>query len=120
LNLRPLSLAPLGHVPAVGEHVFAIGHPANAYGKILSRTLSDGIISAVGRTDSFFPGKITQITIPINFGNSGGPIFDDRGRVIAVATFGHRRNRGGQTLESLNFALDVQHVHELLNDPAQK
>ncbi len=119
-DVQPVSLAKSDHVPAVGEHVFAIGHPGDAAGGVLTRTLSDGIVSAVNRKDRFARGSFTQVTVAINPGNSGGPIFDDEGKVIAVATFIIRRSKDRDlALEALNFGLDTRFVHELLDDPSQ-
>jgi S1-C subfamily serine protease len=118
-KVAPVNLAPLKHSPAVGEHVFAIGHPGDGAGGTLVRTLSDGIISSVGRTAKEFGGTFIQVTVPVNWGNSGGPIFDDEGKVIAIATFIRRHRKDGAALEGLNFGLEIRYVHELLADPSQ-
>ncbi|GIW80530.1 MAG: hypothetical protein KatS3mg105_2337 [Gemmatales bacterium] len=116
-ELKPLTLAPAGHRPKVGEEVFAIGHPgAGSTGLTLTSTLGDGIISAVDR--QLAGVSFLQVTVPLNPGNSGGPLFDYEGRVIGVNTFIIRKNEAqGLALEALNFALDVKYVHELLQDP---
>jgi S1-C subfamily serine protease len=119
-GVRPVTLAPKNHVPEVGEHVFAIGHPDGVAGKVLTRTLSDGIISAVNRREPTRKGTFLQVTVAINPGNSGGPIFDDEGKVVAVSTFMIRRNKERDlALEALNFGLEVRYVHELLDDPSR-
>jgi S1-C subfamily serine protease len=118
-GVRPVTLASRDHVPEVGEHVFAIGHPGDAAGGVLTRTLSDGIISAVNRKDRVEKGTFLQVTVAINPGNSGGPIFDDEGKVVGVATFMIRRSGKDLALESLNFGLETRYVHELLEDPSQ-
>jgi S1-C subfamily serine protease len=118
-GIQPVPLAKSDFVASVGDHVFAIGHPGDAAGGLLTRTLSDGIVSAVNRKDRYMRGYLTQVTVAINPGNSGGPIFNDEGEVIAVATFTIRRDSrlGGPNLEALNFGLDTRHIHELLNEP---
>ena len=63
----------------VGQHVIAIGNPEG-----LSRSVSDGIVSAIRQGDGF---KVIQTTAPISHGSSGGPLLNDSGDVIAV-TFG--------------------------------
>lgn len=116
-GIEPVALAPKDHVTPVGEHVFAIGHPGDggSSGQLLTRTLSDGIVSANGR--SYPNGTFLQVTVPINPGNSGGPLFDDDGRVVGVNTFGFRKNAERDlALEALNFSLEVSFVHELLSD----
>lgn len=81
-KLHPLSLGDSDAV-AVGDGVVAIGSP---YG--LEETVTSGIVSALGRTIQStngysIPGTI-QTDAAINHGNSGGPLFDLRGRVIGV------------------------------------
>jgi len=102
-------------VPEVGSHVFAIGHPGGSGDEILTRTLSDGIISAVGHKRK--ECRFIQMTVPINPGNSGGPLFDDEGRVVGINTSIVRKSANRDiALEALNFALEIGYVHELLTD----
>ena len=81
-GLRPLPLGDSGRV-RVGDLAIAIGNPFG-----LERTLTAGIVSALGRQidapDGFsIPGAI-QTDAAINPGNSGGPLLDRDGRVIGV------------------------------------
>lgn len=61
---------------AVGERVLAIGSPLTT-----DTILTSGIVSKV-------EGESIYSDVNINEGNSGGPLFDSRGRVIGVNTFG--------------------------------
>ncbi|MDX1569472.1 MAG: Do family serine endopeptidase [Xanthomonadales bacterium] len=65
---------------AVGDWVVAIGSPFN-----FENTVTAGIVSAKGRS---FPAQqyvpFLQTDVPINRGNSGGPLLDMGGRVIGV------------------------------------
>lgn len=68
----------------VGDWVLAVGNP---YG--LNGTVTSGIVSAVGREGFGRSAQFTdfiQIDAPINRGNSGGPTFDLKGRVVGVNT----------------------------------
>ncbi len=66
----------------VGEWVVAVGNPFG-----LGGTVTAGIISARGRDIQSGPfDDFIQIDAPINRGNSGGPLFDNRGNVIGINT----------------------------------
>ena len=67
----------------VGEMVWAIGNPFG-----LDRTLTYGIVSAVGRLgvlDSPYQ-EFLQTDAAINPGNSGGPLVDVHGRIMGITT----------------------------------
>ena len=66
----------------VGDWVVAIGNPFG-----LGGTATAGIVSARGRDIQSGPyDDYLQLDAPINFGNSGGPVFDASGRVVGVST----------------------------------
>lgn len=66
----------------VGESVFAVGSPFG-----LGNSVTSGIVSALGREIGAGPyDDFIQVDAAINSGNSGGPLFDARGRVIGVNT----------------------------------
>ena len=90
----PLSPVPIADVSrlAVGESVFAVGNPLG-----LERSVSEGIVSTRNRAHD---GMIyIQTTAAINPGNSGGPLFNLRGEVVGVTTWGFLGTEG------LNFAI---------------
>jgi S1-C subfamily serine protease len=69
----------------VGQYAVAIGNPFG-----LERTLTSGVISALGRVitspNNRFIGEAIQTDTPINPGNSGGPLLNLAGEVIGVNT----------------------------------
>ena len=70
----------------VGESVFALGYPLRAsMGDEIK--LTNGIISS----KSGFQGDITsyQISVPVQPGNSGGPLLDSQGNIIGVISAKH-------------------------------
>jgi S1-C subfamily serine protease len=82
--LTPLSLGDSDKVE-VGDQVVAIGNPFG-----LDRTATAGIVSALQRLirapNQFTIDHVIQTDAPINKGNSGGPLLNDRGEVIGVNT----------------------------------
>ncbi len=79
-NLPTVSIGDSNTLKA-GQWVLAIGSP---YG--LSHTVTAGIVSAVGRslgTDQPYVPFI-QTDVPINRGNSGGPLFNLDGQVVGI------------------------------------
>jgi len=82
-----LSYAELGNSEKlrVGQLVIAIGNP---YG--FQSTVSTGVVSALERTMRNSEGKfienIIQTSVPLNPGNSGGPLVDSKGKVIGINT----------------------------------
>jgi S1-C subfamily serine protease len=72
-------IAKLGDEVQVGETVFAIG---NSLG-VLTDSISQGIVSGK-RTVS--GSLFIQFTAPVSYGNSGGPVFDDMGRIIGIVS----------------------------------
>lgn len=83
-----------------GDAIYVMGHPLG-----LEYTFSDGLLSA-RRTH----GGVTylQISAPISAGSSGGPVLDERGRAIGVATL------TGTAGQNLNIAIPARHVTGML------
>lgn len=83
-NLVPVNLGESENL-LVGQKVIAIGNPFG-----LDRTLTTGVISALGREIQSVAGTtisdVIQTDASINPGNSGGPLLDSAGRLIGVNT----------------------------------
>jgi S1-C subfamily serine protease len=101
-----LSPVPLGDsaTVAVGEPVAAIGSP---FGQ--EDSLGVGVVSATHRSIESLTSKYSlvdaiQTDAPINHGNSGGPLFDARGRVIGINA--QIRSDSG-TAEGVGFAVPI-------------
>jgi hypothetical protein len=86
-----------------GDPVVAIGHPLG-----LEDTVSNGLLSAVRKLDGMV---VLQVTAPIAPGSSGGPIFNEQGQVIGVAT---AILSGGQ---NINLGLPANYVSALMEKP---
>jgi S1-C subfamily serine protease len=89
-----------GERPAIGWWAGVIGSPYE-----LSGALSLGVVSSV-------VGDALYTTAPLNPGNSGGPLFDREGRVLAVATAKRVDSEG------MGFAVSLSSACGLLLDCA--
>jgi serine protease Do len=86
---------PVGEAAAAGDEVFAIGTPRH-----LAFTLSRGIVSYVGRMIDGV--RWLQTDLPMNEGNSGGPVVNSRGEWIGLMSFVYRDAQG------LSFAMPAR------------
>lgn len=95
---KPLRLA--NRRLRAGDSIFTDGAPLG-----LEWTISTGIISAVRELPNV--GPVYQHTVQISPGNSGGPLLNFQGEVVAVQI---STIKDGQTL---NFAMPVEHLAAL-------
>ena len=64
-----------------GTEVFAFGHPMG-----MAWSLSKGIISSINRYARHPYINSIQVDAAINKGNSGGPVFNEKGEIVGIAT----------------------------------
>ncbi|MCB8944810.1 MAG: trypsin-like peptidase domain-containing protein [Ardenticatenaceae bacterium] len=104
--LVPLELGKTNTVQ-VGQRAIAIGNPFG-----LDRTLTTGVVSALGRplqTDNDnYIFNVIQTDAAINPGNSGGPLLNSRGQVIGVNTAVR------QDAQGIGFAVPVDTVQRIV------
>lgn len=99
---------------AVGDLVIAIGNPFG-----FERTVTTGIVSALGRTipratGQFSLPNLIQTDAAINPGNSGGPLLDIYGRVVGVNTLIFSQTPGANS--GVGFAIPVDTVKRVVPD----
>ena len=101
-NARPL---PLGDVAdlAVGDKVMIIGSPVG-----LDFTVHEGSVSSLQR--SAYGVAFVQLDAKISPGNSGGPVIDNHGRVVAVVSM----KLAGRGVEGIGLALPINYVYSEL------
>ena len=107
-----------GKVPAVaslgnsdvlnpGETVIAIGSPLGDF----KNTVTVGVVSATGRSidtgNGYTIDGLIQTDAAINQGNSGGPLVNLAGEVIAINTLIVRNSGTGTVAEGLGFAIPI-------------
>jgi S1-C subfamily serine protease len=111
---RALTPLPLGDSDAVevGDPVVAIGNPFG-----YDRTLTSGVVSAVGREisapNSSPIENAIQTDAAINHGNSGGPLIDVDGQVIGVTSQISTGNTGDQGNVGIGFAIPINLVRNV-------
>src|SRR5688572_13527421 len=93
----------------VGDWVVAIGNPFG-----LGGSATAGIVSARGRDIRSGPyDDYLQLDAPINFGNSGGPVFNTAGEVVGVNTAIFSPNGGNI---GIGFAIPANQAKDIVAD----
>jgi S1-C subfamily serine protease len=109
-GLKPLTLGDSTTLEP-GDQAIAIGSP---YG--LSGTVTEGIVSALGRTieapNGFPIANAVQTDAAINPGNSGGPLLDSNGKVIGVNSQIKTDNGGDNS--GVGFAVPVATIKQVV------
>jgi S1-C subfamily serine protease len=104
-----LPRAPLGMSDGldIGEEVLAVGYPFGI-GKSATRGIISGMERVVPFSTSSWMTPFIQTDAAISPGNSGGPLVNRCGEVVAVNTLG---SMAGQ---NINFSIPIDIVQELL------
>ncbi|HCS20504.1 MAG TPA: hypothetical protein DIW47_08085 [Bacteroidetes bacterium] len=87
------------------ENVYAIGAPISTE---LASSVSVGIVSGE-RTQS--PGNLIQLNMSVSPGNSGGPVFNEKGALLGVVV----SRMQSSELQEYCFAIPVAEIRALLN-----
>lgn len=106
-TFSPVSIADDSQL-RLGDKVYVLGFPSSS---ILGRSLkyADGSISDT--TDN----KMLQMSVPIQPGNSGGPLFNEYGQLVGIVTstidpLNFYLETGGAMPQNINFALRINTV----------
>jgi S1-C subfamily serine protease len=93
----------------IGDLVFAVGNPLG-----LASSVTNGIVSAVGRTvdesSTVSLNNVIQTSAPINPGNSGGALVDVNGKVVGIPTLSAVDPENNQAANGIGFAIPSNSV----------
>ena len=118
-NLPTVKLAPnIEQRVSLGEQVVIIGYPGVVvWHDFLSKKSRAQATVTFGRVSAFRLDVnerwILQTDAPISWGNSGGPAFDTKGQVVALATFISTSLEGDQAIQGFNFLIPIDTIHTL-------
>lgn len=109
LKISDLSFENLGTLPysikktsaGIGESVYTLGYPKDDV------VLGDGYVSS--KTGMNGDSLAYQIAIPVNPGNSGGPLLDNNGNIVGVINGKEMKTDGAA------FAVKSKYIMEALN-----
>jgi serine protease Do len=101
-GLKPLELGDSAALKD-GQPVVALGNPHG-----LKRSVVAGVVSAVREIDG---RRLIQLAMPVEPGNSGGPVLDAHGRVVGLVTIKSLEK------ENIGFAVTVNALKPLLRKP---
>jgi regulator of sirC expression with transglutaminase-like and TPR domain len=88
-----------------GESIVAMGNPQG-----LTFSVVEGVVSAIRKLEDM-PLPMIQVAMPIERGNSGGPIVDRQQRVLGILTLKSMKT------DNLGFATPVNALKKLLEQP---
>lgn len=100
--LPALSLS-LSQLPAQGAWVLAFGNPLGLRDSVVA-----GIVSAVREVEG---REMIQLAIPVQPGNSGGPVVDSQGSVVGIV------NMKSAIDDNLGFAIPIRQLETLREKP---
>ena len=112
-SFQPMPTIPYNfstRIKDTGSEVFTLGYPiADVMGEEVKFT--DGKISS----KTGIQGDVTvyQISVPIQPGNSGGPLFDNQGNLVGITSSG--LNRDYFKSENVNYAIKSSYLKSLID-----
>ena len=112
-SFKPMAPIPYNfstRIKDTGSEVFTLGYPiADVMGEEVKFT--DGKISS----KTGIQGDVTvyQISVPIQPGNSGGPLFDNLGNLVGITSSG--LNRDYFKSENVNYAIKFSYLKSLID-----
>jgi len=101
-----------------GESIIIIGNPLpnqlNVPPYVFKHSVSCGVIGSTERVNSNNM-HLFQLSLPVNFGNSGGPLLNEFGEVIGIVN-SKMLTFNSYPLEGVGFALSIKEIDELFKE----
>ncbi|XP_049542184.1 uncharacterized protein LOC125955226 [Anopheles darlingi] len=98
------------YIPAVGQRIYSVGFP-----------VFKSLASKLTFKPSIIPGRVTKYTegilftdCSIQYGQSGGPIFDENGLLVAIAVSNFKSSLDNRIYPFHNMCIPVQGIHATL------
>lgn len=114
-----LSLAPAGSLES-GDRVFTVGYGAANFLGVSEPRFTDGVVSALSGVDA--EDAYMQISVPVQPGNSGGPLVNEAGQVVGViaaqAAVQAFLKAEGTLPQNVNWAVKSDYASPLVNSSA--
>ena len=123
LNSRAAPL-PLGTVPMdeIAQELMALGYSTLSPledGTVGAASANRGVLSQVVTIDDNKEIRNLLMDVPVDPGDSGGPVFNSRGQVIGLVRAAQIRAAGGKRVVGTFFAVHVDEIREALPDLKQ-
>lgn len=109
-GLSPVTIGDMSEV-RVGNDIYVIGNPLGE----LTYTMTVGRVSALDRvisTEVTSSINVFQIDAAVNSGNSGGPVYNNRGEVIGIVDAKY----SASGVEGLGFAIPIDDAMNIITD----
>lgn len=94
----------------VGQNVFTVGYPLNDFMGD-NQKVTNGIINSLSGVKD--DTRYYQISVPIQPGNSGGPLFDLSGGVIGITTATLNPDAVKSNIQNVNYAIKINTLQNL-------
>ena len=113
-NIKIIRFGKTSNLP-VGSTVYSIGHPGGQ-----TWTFNSGMVTQIRPSykwsyeNSSHAANIIQHEVPTNPGNSGGPLFNEKGMMVGVNSFQKSDS------ELINFSVAVEEVEKFLMEKIKK
>jgi S1-C subfamily serine protease len=121
VNAKPTRLGALRFGVRLGEHVEAFGYPLSQVLATSGNFTTGNVTALAGIADDT---RFSQISAPVQPGNSGGPLLDESGNLVGIVSsklnFLSEIKTQGDIPENVNFAIKASVAANFLQDNSIK